>query len=283
LDSRDLLEIALESGPHAYLVPAHIWTPWFAALGSQSGFDSIVDCYGDLADRIFAVETGLSSDPPMNWRGVFLHPYPPPPHPHPPSPPQPWRGATTFAFEPAYFSLQHALGARPGRAGAGEIFPDEGKYHLDGHRKCEVRLSPTETLAHGGRCPVCGEALTIGVEHRVEVLADRSEAQALPPPSAGAVSNLVPLPEILSELTASGARSRAVAGGYDQAIAKLGPELAILQAMPVEDIARAGSALLAEAITRLRAGQVIREAGYDGEYGVIRLFDENELARLTAG
>ena len=124
---------------------------------------------------------------------------------------------------------------------------------------------------------MCGERLTIGVEHRVAALADRSEAQAAPPPTAGAVSNLVPLPEILSELTASGTASRTVARGYDQAIAKLGPELSILQSVPVEDIARAGSSLLAEAITRLRAGQVIRDAGYDGEYGVIRLFEENEL------
>src|SRR5262245_1134292 len=283
LDSRDLLEITLESGPQAYLVPAHIWTPWFAALGSQSGFDSITECYGDLADRIFAVETGLSSDPPMNWRVSFLDRYRLTSNSDAHSPGKLGREATTFDCELDYFAIKQALETGHGYVGTVEFFPDEGKYHLDGHRKCEVRLSPTETLAHGGRCPVCGEALTIGVEHRVEVLADRSEAQALPPPSAGAVSSLVPLPEILSELTASTAASRTVARGYDQAIAKLGPELAILQSMPVEDIARAGSALLAEAITRLRAGQVIREAGYDGEYGVIRLFQENELARLTAG
>jgi DNA helicase II / ATP-dependent DNA helicase PcrA len=283
LDSRDLLEIALESGPHAYLVPAHIWTPWFAALGSQSGFDSIAECYGDLADRIFAVETGLSSDPPMNWRVSFLDHYRLTSNSDAHSPGKLGREATTFDCELDYFAIKHALETGCGYVGTVEFFPDEGKYHLDGHRKCEVRLSPKETLAHGGRCPVCGEPLTIGVEHRVEVLADRSEAQALPPPSAGTVSNLVPLPEILSELTASGAASRAVARGYDQAIGKLGAELSILQSVPVEDIARAGSSLLAEAITRLRAGKVISEAGYDGEYGVIRLFEENELARLTAG
>jgi ATP-dependent DNA helicase UvrD/PcrA len=283
LDSRDLLEIALESGPHAYLVPAHIWTPWFAALGSQSGFDSIAECYGDLADRIFAVETGLSSDPPMNWRVSFLDRYRLTSNSDAHSPGKLGREATTFDCELDYFAIKHALETGCGYVGTVEFFPDEGKYHLDGHRKCEVRLSPKETLAHSGRCPVCGEPLTIGVEHRVEVLADRSEAQALPPPSAGRVSNLVPLPEILSELTASGAASRAVTRGYDQAIGKLGPELSILQSVPVEDIARAGSSLLAEAITRLRAGKVTCEAGYDGEYGIIRLFEENELARLTAG
>jgi uncharacterized protein (TIGR00375 family) len=283
LDSRDLLEIALESGPHAYLVPAHIWTPWFATLGSQSGFDSIAECYGDLADRIFAVETGLSSDPPMNWRVSFLDRYRLTSNSDAHSPGKLGREATTFDCELDYFAIKHALETGDGYTGTVEFFPDEGKYHLDGHRKCEVRLSPKETLAHGGRCPVCGQPLTIGVEHRVEVLADRSEAQALPPPTAGTVTNLVPLPEIFSELTASGAASRTVARGYDQAITKLGAELSILQSVPVEDIARAGSSLLAEAITRLRAGQVIREPGYDGEYGVIRLFEDSELKRLTAG
>ena len=283
LDSRDLLEIALESGPDAYLVPAHIWTPWFAALGSQSGFDSIADCYGDLADHIFAVETGLSSDPPMNWRVSVLDRYRLVSNSDAHSPGKLGREATTFDCELDYFAIRHALETGDGYAGTVEFFPEEGKYHLDGHRKCEVRFTPQETLAHGGRCPVCGKPLTVGVEHRVEVLADRSEAQALPPPTAGAVANLVPLPEMLSEITGSGAGSRTVERSYEQAIGKLGAELAILQAVPAEDIARAGSALLAEAITRLRAGQVIRDAGYDGEYGVIRLFEEDELKRLTAG
>jgi len=283
LDSRNLLEIALESGPHAYLVPAHIWTPWFAALGSQSGFDSIADCYGDLAHHIFAVETGLSSDPPMNWRISFLDRYRLTSNSDAHSPGKLGREATTFDCDLDYFAIKSALETGRGYVGTVEFFPDEGKYHLDGHRKCGVRLSPKETLAHGGRCPVCGQPVTIGVEHRVEVLADRSEAQAVPPPTAGEVSNLVPLPEILSELAASGPSSQKVERNYDQAIAKLGAELSILQEVPVEDIAHAGSSLLAEAITRLRAGQVIRDPGYDGEYGVIRLFEESELKRLTSG
>src|SRR5215471_2327721 len=283
LDSRDLLEVALESGPHSFLIPAHIWTPWFAALGSQSGFDSIDECYGDLSDHIFAVETGLSSGPAMNWRVSSLDRYRLTSNSDAHSPGKLGREATTFDCELDYFAIEHALRTGEGYVGTVEFFPDEGKYHLDGHRKCEVRLTPKETLAHEGRCPVCGEPLTIGVEHRVEVLADRGEAQALPPPTAGTVSNLVPLPEILSELTASGAASRAVVRGYDQAIAKLGSELSILQSVPLEDVAHAGSPLLAEAITRLRAGRVICEAGYDGEYGVIRLFEDSELKRLTAG
>jgi uncharacterized protein (TIGR00375 family) len=283
LNSRDLLEITLQSSPHAYLVPAHIWTPWFAVLGAMGGFDSIDECYGDLAGHIFALETGLSSDPPMNWRLSMLDRYRLTSNSDAHSPAKLGREATAFDCDLDYFAIRRALETGDGYVGTVEFFPEEGKYHLDGHRKCGVRLVPRETLAHGGRCPVCGGPLTIGVEHRVEALADRSKTQIEPPPSAGAVSNLVPLPEILSELTASGVGSKAVAQAYDQAIAKLGAELEVLQDVPCEDIARTGSSLLAEAIARLRAGKVIREAGYDGEYGVIRLFAPDELKRLTSG
>ena len=283
LDSRNLLEITLESSPDAYLVPAHIWTPWFAALGSQSGFDSIAECYGDLSDHIFAVETGLSSDPGMNWRVSFLDRYRLTSNSDAHSPGKLGREATTFDCDLDYFAIRRALETGQGYVGTVEFFPEEGKYHLDGHRKCNARLTPAETLAHGGACPVCGERVTVGVLHRVEVLADRGEADAAPPSTAGAVSSLVPLPEVLSELAASGPSSRTVERNYDQALAKLGSELSILQSVPTEDIARAGSSLLAEAIGRLRAGQVIRESGYDGEYGVIRLFEESELKRLTSG
>ena len=146
LDSRDLLEITLESGPGAYLVPAHIWTPWFAALGSQSGFDTIADCYGDLAPHIFAVETGLSSDPPMNWRVSFLDRYRLISNSDAHSPGKLGREATTFDCELDYFALRRALETGDGYVGTVEFFPEEGKYHLDGHRKCEVRLTPKETL-----------------------------------------------------------------------------------------------------------------------------------------
>jgi ATP-dependent DNA helicase UvrD/PcrA len=283
LDSRDLLEITLESGPDAYLVPAHIWTPWFAALGSQSGFDSIVDCYGDLAPHIFAVETGLSSDPAMNWRLSFLDRYRLVSNSDAHSPGKLGREATAFDGEMDYFAIKCALETGAGYAGTVEFFPEEGKYHLDGHRKCAARLTPQETLANGGRCPVCGEPVTVGVLHRVEMLADRSEQEALPPPTAGKAESLVPLPEVLAEIHGSGPATKTVERAYDRLIAALGPELSILDAVPVEDISRAESSLLAEAIVRLRAGQVIREAGYDGEYGVIRLFEDRELRRLRAG
>jgi DNA helicase II / ATP-dependent DNA helicase PcrA len=283
LDSRDLLEITLESGPGAYLVPAHIWTPWFAALGSQSGFDSITECYGDLAPQIFAVETGLSSDPAMNWRLSMLDRYRLVSNSDAHSPGKLGREATAFDGDMDYFAIRHALETGAGYAGTVEFFPEEGKYHLDGHRKCAARLTPRETLANDGRCPVCGERVTVGVLHRVEMLADRSEDEAVPPATAGRAENLVPLPEVLAEINGTGAASKSVERSYDRLVATLGPELSILDAVPVEDISRAASSLLAEAIARLRAGQVIREAGYDGEYGVIRLFEERELRNLRAG
>ncbi|HLJ72802.1 MAG TPA: UvrD-helicase domain-containing protein [Roseiarcus sp.] len=282
LDSRDLLEIALQSGPDSYLVPAHIWTPWFAALGSQSGFDSIEECYGDLAGHIFAVETGLSSDPAMNWRISSLDRFRLTSNSDAHSPGKLGREATRFCCEPDYFAIRRALETGEGYVGTVEFFPEEGKYHLDGHRACGVRLEPTETLALGGRCPACGGKVTIGVAHRVETLADRSESEAAPPPTAGAVTSLTPLPEILSELLESGVASQSVTRAYDRVTATLGPELSILQEAPIEDVAQADP-LLGEAVTRLRNGAVIREAGYDGEYGIIRLFEEAELRRRTKG
>ncbi len=283
LDSRDLLEITLAASPDAFFIPAHIWTPWFAALGSQSGFDSIAACYGDLAAHIFAVETGLSSDPPMNWRLSMLDRYRLVSNSDAHSPGKLGREATTFDCAVDYFAMRRALETGEGYVGTVEFFPEEGKYHLDGHRKCGVKLSPRETLAQGGRCPVCGGPMTIGVLHRVEALADRDEDEARPPATAGEVSNLVPMPEVLGEIAAVGPASRTVARGYDRLLSALGSELAILQSLPLEDIARAGSSLLAEGIARLRAGKVIREAGYDGEYGVIRLFADDELRQETAG
>src|SRR5262249_14688622 len=243
----------------------------------------VTECYGDLAPHIFAVETGLSSDPAMNWRLSMLDRYRLVSNSDAHSPGKLGREATAFDGEMDYFAIRRALETGAGYAGTVEFFPEEGKYHLDGHRKCASRLTPRETLANEGRCPVCGERVTVGVLHRVEMLADRTEEETKPPPTAGRAENLVPLPEVLAEINGTGAASKAVERSYDRLIATLGPELSILDAVPVEDISRVSSSLLAEAIARLRAGRVIREAGYDGEYGVIRLFEERELRDLRAG
>ncbi|MEU5691683.1 UvrD-helicase domain-containing protein [Actinosynnema sp. NPDC020468] len=277
LDSRDLLEITLECG--GYLVPAHVWTPWFAVLGSKSGFDAVADCYVDLADHIFAVETGLSSDPEMNWRVSGLDRYRLVSNSDAHSPPALGREATLFDTDLDYYAVKRALETGIGHAGSLEFFPEEGKYHVDGHRKCGVRFEPGETLAHHGICPECGKPLTVGVLSRVEELADREEG--FRPAGTAPFRNLVPLPEIVGEIAGTGPKSKRVQGEIDKLTAALGPELGILQDVPVDDIS-AHSTLLGEAVGRLRRGEVVRDAGYDGEYGVIRLFEPGELHRRTA-
>ena len=278
LDSRDLLEIALESGKDTFLIPAHIWTPWFSVLGSKSGFDSIDECYGDLAGHIFAAETGLSSDPEMNWTVSSLDKYRLVSNSDAHSPSKLAREATVFDTEPDYYSILKALKTGDGYVGTVEFFPEEGKYHEDGHRKCNICLTPDETKKYNGLCPVCGKPLTIGVLNRVNELADRKTGEFIPQ-TAGKVFSLVPLQEILAEICGVGVQSKKVVLEYENLIQKLGSELSILQDVPLDEISKVHSPLLAEGISRLRKGQVIKHAGYDGEYGVIRLFEENEIVK----
>jgi len=279
LDSRDLLEIVLESGEGSYLIPAHIWTPWFSALGSNSGFDTMDECYADLAPHIFALETGLSSDPPMNWRLSNLDRYRLVSNSDAHSPSKLGREACVFNTPLDFFAMRRALETGEEYGGTIEFFPEEGKYHLDGHRKCGVRLSPEETRRNSGQCPVCGKPVTVGVMNRVHELADRPEGAR--PKNAASFSSFVPLKEILSEILRAGPESKRVIKPYEDLIAHLGPELFILDRAPLDDIRRTGLPVLAEAIHRMRMAQVIREAGYDGEYGVIRFFHEGELERMA--
>lgn len=277
LDSRSLLETVLESGENSYIIPAHIWTPWFSVLGSKSGFDSIEECYEDLSEYIFAVETGLSSDPEMNWHVSKLDKFRLVSNSDAHSPSKLAREATVFDHNPDYYSLMNALKTGNGYVGTVEFFPEEGKYHEDGHRKCNVCLTPDETRQLNGICPVCGKPLTIGVLYRVNELSDRKEI-ITPPSTAGETFSLVPLQEILSEIMQVGPASKSVTLEYERLLDKFGSELSILQDMPVEDLTK-HSTLLGEGISRLRKGEVIKHAGYDGEYGVIRLFEEDELKR----
>ena len=273
LDSRDLLEIVLAVDDRCHLIPAHIWTPWFSILGSRSGFDSVQECYADLTPHIFAVETGLSSDPPMNWRVSWLDDYTLISSSDAHSPPKLAREATCFDTELSYDALFDALrgGDRHGYRGTIEFFPEEGKYHMDGHRKCGVCWEPAATRAHGGRCSACGKPVTVGVYHRMEELADRPRGAR--PACAGPFASLIPLPEALSEMLGAGPNSKRVQREYHRLVERLGPELAILREVPLEEIDAAGGAVLAEGIRRMRAGEVRAQGGYDGEYGVIRLFD----------
>lgn len=277
LDSRSLLETVLESGENSYIIPAHIWTPWFSVLGSKSGFDSIEECYEDLSEHIFAVETGLSSDPEMNWHVSKLDKFRLVSNSDAHSPSKLAREATVFDHNPDYYSLMNALKTGNGYIGTVEFFPEEGKYHEDGHRKCNICLSPEETKQVNGICPVCGKPLTIGVLYRVNELSDRKEI-ITPPATAGETFSLVPLQEILSEIMQVGPASKSVTLEYERLLDKFGSELSILQDMPVDDLTK-HSTLLGEGISRLRKGEVIKQAGFDGEYGVIRLFNEDELKR----
>ncbi len=275
LDSRDLLDITLSADPGCFLVPAHVWTPWFAVLGSKSGFDAVHECYADLAGHIFAVETGLSSDPAMNWACSSLDPYRLVSNSDAHSPPMLGREATVFSTDLDYFAMAAALRTGNGLEGTIEFFPEEGKYHLDGHRKCGVRVDPEQTRALDTICPRCGKPLTVGVLHRVAELADRPAG--FRPPGAAGFTSLVQLPEIVGEMLATGPKSKKVAGEVGRLVAALGPELSILRETPLDDLRRAGGSLLSEGIARLRRGEVIRDAGYDGEYGTIRLFQPGEL------
>jgi ATP-dependent DNA helicase UvrD/PcrA len=277
LDSRNLLEITLAGGDGCYLIPAHAWTPWFAVLGSQSGFDRVADCYADLAPHIFALETGLSSDPEMNWRVSSLDEYRLVSNSDAHSPPMLGREATAFELpETDYFSIYRALRTGDGFGGTVEFFPEEGKYHLDGHRACDIRMTPEETREAGGKCPACGKKPTIGVQHRVAALADRPEGYR--PEGTAGFRSFVPLPEILGEIAGVGPKSKSVTAQVGAMVERFGPELGILGDVPLDDLAAGAPSIVAEAIARLRRGEVRRDAGYDGVYGTIRLFDPDELS-----
>ncbi len=279
LDARHLLEVVLETDPAALVIPAHIWTPWFSVLGSKSGFDSIAECYDDLADQIYAVETGLSSDPAMNWRLSALDGYTLISNSDAHSPQKLAREANIFTVEPTYPALAQALKTREGFAGTLEFFPDEGKYHLDGHRKCGMRLDPAQTQQYGGRCPACGRPVTLGVLYRVAELADRPAGAR--PAGAKDFQALIPLTEILAEVLQVGAASKKVWKAYFSLLEQCGPELGILRQASEEELTRAGGPLLARGVAKMRRGEVHIAGGYDGEYGTIRLFDEAERQELS--
>jgi DNA helicase II / ATP-dependent DNA helicase PcrA len=278
LDARDLLEIVLGTDPAAWLVPAHVWTPWFSLLGSKSGFDSLRDCFGDLAGEVFAAETGLSSDPAMNWRVSELDRITLMSNSDAHSPEKLGREANLFDTELAFSALREAVRSRRGFLGTIEFFPEEGKYHLDGHRKCGVRLQPEQSRELGSRCPVCGEPLTVGVLARVAELADRPEGHR--PAGAADYRCLVPLAEVLAETLGVGSGSKRVRVELDKLHGGLGPELRVLADIPLEEIARVGGTLLGEAVRRMRAGELHVDPGYDGEYGKVRLFGAGERDRL---
>lgn len=273
LDSHDLLEMMLDVCPEGILVPAHIWTPHFSVLGAKSGFDSVEECFEELAPYIHALETGLSSDPAMNWRISKLDRYQLVSNSDAHSPSKLGREANLLDIDCSYEGLYRAIQTGEGLEGTVEFFPEEGKYHFDGHRKCGVSLSPVEAERFGGICPVCGKKLTMGVDHRVEQLADRAEGFVKK--DGKKYESLVPLPEVISACMGYSTASKKVQGCFEQLIQTLGTEFDILRNVPSEDIKSCAGERIAEGIENVRTGNVKRIPGYDGEYGKIELFDEN--------
>lgn len=277
LDCKDLLEIVLESCPEAIFIPAHIWTPHFSLFGAFSGFDSIEECFEDLTPHIHALETGLSSDPPMNWRISALDRFQLISNSDAHSPSKLGREANLLDIDLSYKGLSDAIQKGEGLKGTIEFFPEEGKYHYDGHRKCNLCLSPAEARQYSGKCPVCGRKLTTGVFHRIEQLADRKEGFILP--EGKTFESVVPLLEVIAASTGYTTASKRVQNQYETMVGTLGSEFDILRNLPVEDIRKVSGEWIAEGITRLRAKKVKCAPGYDGEYGTIQLFEPWEIKK----
>lgn len=282
LDSKELLRHALESDARALYIPAHIWTPWFGMFGSKSGFDSITEAYEELAPEIKAIETGLSSDPAMNWRVAHLDNIAITSHSDAHSPQKLGREATVISADLSFDNIIGAIKTNDQRLiGTIEFFPEEGKYHMDGHRVCNIRFMPEETKAHSGICPKCNKPLVVGVHNRLEKLAERPQDHQ--PKNAKRVEYVIPLGEILAELHGTkSANGKAVTSQYHEVIGRLGDEFGVLRSVPIGAIEAAGFPLLALAIGRLRSGNVVREPGYDGIYGTIKVFkDAQDRSSLT--
>lgn len=281
LDSRDLLEIVLEKAPGGFLVPAHIWTPWFSLFGSKSGFNSLEECFGDLSSHIFALETGLSSDPAMNRLVSALDRFTLISNSDCHSPGRLCREANIFDTTFDFFGLKAALQnpcdvtGHHHLAATIEFYPEEGKYYHDGHRNCGFCCDPCKSRELQGLCPVCGKSLTIGVLSRVLDLADRQAP--LFPPGSPDVHSLIPLQEILAELLGVGPGTKTVMSKYLQLIQQFGPELTILIETPLAELSSADVPFLAEAIGRIRKNQVQRNAGFDGVFGSIKVYKERKV------
>ena len=269
LDCRDLLEILLENSSEGMLIPAHIWTPHFGLFGVASGFDTLEECFEDLTPHVHAVETGLSSDPPMNWRLSALDGLQLISNSDAHSPSKLGREANLLDIELSYKGLYDAIQYGKGLRGTLEFFPEEGKYHYDGHRKCHICLSPEEARQYHGICPVCGKKLTMGVDHRILDLADRETGFVKK--NARPFESIVPLAEVISTCVGKAVTTKTVTGEYEKMLQKLGNEFEILREIPVEDIEKESSHVIASGIEKLRNKEVICKPGFDGEYGKICL------------
>lgn len=279
MDAEDIARIVFDIDENCMVIPAHCWTPWFSLFGSQSGFDKIEDCFGKQAPKIFALETGLSSDPGMNWRLSALDRFALISNSDSHSPQKIGREANVFNCPITYKDIRDTLKSKDKTRFLStiEFFPEEGKYHFDGHRNCGVRFSPAESKANKNICPKCKRPLTIGVMNRVDQLADRPEGAK--PDNAVPFKNLIPLDEIIAEVKGVGKNSLQVEKEYRSVVAKFGNEFEITMRAAQEDLVKGLNPRLAEALVRVRQGKVNINPGYDGEYGIISIFGNEEPSR----
>ncbi|MFA4988014.1 MAG: endonuclease Q family protein [Candidatus Omnitrophota bacterium] len=275
LDAEDLARIVFDIDENCMIVPGHIWTPWFSVFGSMSGFDRIEDCFGKQTDKIFALETGLSSDPTMNWRLSALDRFTLISNSDSHSPSRIGREANVFNCDLDYRTIREVLRTKDKKRllYTIEFFPEEGKYHYDGHRLCGVRWSPQETRQYNGKCPKCGKKVTVGVSSRVEALADREEGFV--PPNAIPFKNLISLDQIIAEVRGVAKTSVGVERDYRGYLASFGTEFDILMRASEEELLKRLPHKVVEGIMKARKGKVNIQPGYDGEYGIISLFDKD--------
>lgn len=283
LDSKDLLKIVLDVSSDNMLIPAHVWTPWFALFGSQSGFDSIVECFDELSSEIYAVETGLSSDPMMNWQIPELDNRALVSNSDAHSARKLGREANVFNTDMSYSAFVKALKTNDKNAFEStiEFYPQEGKYYLDGHRECKVRLSPSQTKIAGGMCKKCGRSVTVGVLNQINKMSKREYGYK--PKNARPFTNIIPLPEIIAQFYQCGVNTKKVDAIYMQLINQLGNEFKILIETPLKDINEVVGTLLTEAIKRARIGKINIAGGYDGEFGTIEIFNKEERKKFEDG
>ncbi|MFA5355708.1 MAG: endonuclease Q family protein [Candidatus Paceibacterota bacterium] len=269
LDAKELTKIVLDASTDCMVIPAHIWTPWFSLFGSKSGFNTIEECFEEYSKYIYAMETGLSSDPAMNWRLSFLDRISLISNSDSHSPRKIGREANVFDTELSYFAIAESLKTKDSKKFLYtiEFYPEEGKYHFDGHRSCNVCLAPPETKKYGGICPVCGRPLTVGVLNRVEELADREERYL--PENRIPFKSLVPLSEIIADVLETGVASKIVEIEYDNLIRKIGSEFGVLLDASENDLNSSTKQDIAQGVMKVRQNKVSKTPGYDGVYGKI--------------
>jgi uncharacterized protein (TIGR00375 family) len=276
IDAKNLAEILFGVSKDVCLVPAHIWTPWFSVFGSKSGFDLIEECFEEYTKDIYALETGLSSDPGMNWRWSKLDRFSLISNSDSHSPQKIGREANVFNTEMSYNAILEALKKKDKKKFLStiEFFPEEGKYHYDGHRTCNVRFSPSETKKNKNICPACKKPITIGVMNRVSELADRPEGFV--PENSIPYKRMIPLAEIIADTIGVGEASKAVKAEYQAIVPRLGTELEVLMELSEDKLLKELPIKIAKAIINVRNGNVNILPGYDGEYGTIEILKEKD-------